>query len=86
MANPGQAAVLDVAQFPSAQIFVKTCTAFFEEIKDLYGSCVLIIILISNCCSTPGRQLEERLNRDYGPGNAHYEALCSQIKQGLQDG
>jgi len=26
------------------------------------------------------------LNKEYGPGNKHYEALCNQIKQGLDDG
>ncbi|GAB7338501.1 hypothetical protein MBLNU457_5252t1 [Dothideomycetes sp. NU457] len=70
MAPQDQAAVLDVARYPSAQTFVQSCIDFFEEIKDL----------------TPGHALEERLNKDYGPGNKHYEALCRHIKQGLRDG
>ena len=36
MARQDQAAVLDVAKYPSAQAFVQTCIDFFEEIKDLY--------------------------------------------------
>jgi len=36
--------------------------------------------------STPGKALEERLNRDYGPGNPYYEDFCTYIKQGLHEG
>ena len=36
--------------------------------------------------STPGKALEERLNRDYGPGNPYYQDFCTLIKQGLQEG
>lgn len=42
--------------------------------------------LISYLPSTPGKELEERLNRDYGPGNPYYEDLCSLVRQGLQEG
>ena len=37
-------------------------------------------------CRTPGHVLEERLNKDYGPGNAYYEDFCSLIRQGLDEG
>ena len=35
---------------------------------------------------TPGKDLETRLNRDYGPGNEYYEDFCRYIKQGLKEG
>lgn len=36
--------------------------------------------------STPGQDLERRLNETYGPGNEHYEDLCRLVKQGLDEG
>ena len=36
--------------------------------------------------STPGKELEKRLNRDYGPGNPYYEDFCKYIKQGWEEG
>ncbi|GKT56235.1 p-hydroxylaminobenzoate lyase [Colletotrichum tofieldiae] len=36
--------------------------------------------------STPGKALESRLNKDYGPGNPFYEDFCAMIKQGLEEG
>lgn len=36
--------------------------------------------------STPGKDLEARLNKDYGPGNPYYEDFCTYIKQGIQEG
>lgn len=35
---------------------------------------------------TPGRALEERLNREYGPGNPLYEEMCEYVRQGLEEG
>jgi hypothetical protein len=35
---------------------------------------------------TPGKDLEARLNTEYGPGNPYYEDFCSYIKEGLKDG
>lgn len=35
---------------------------------------------------TPGKDLETRLNRDYGPGNAFYEDFCRLVKLGVQEG
>ncbi|KAF9772547.1 hypothetical protein IL306_009739 [Fusarium sp. DS 682] len=64
------ATVLDLSVWPTAQAFVNRCTEFLKEVEDL----------------TPGKDLEARLNKDYGPGNPHYEAFCSYIKQGLEEG
>ena len=36
--------------------------------------------------STPGKDLETRLNNEYGPGNEYYEDFCKYIKQGLKEG
>lgn len=35
--------------------------------------------------STPGRDLEQRLNRDYGPGNPYYEDFSRLIRQGIEN-
>ena len=36
--------------------------------------------------STPGKDLEKRLNHEYGPGNPYYEDFCKYIKQGFEEG
>ncbi|KAI1170988.1 p-hydroxylaminobenzoate lyase [Nemania sp. FL0916] len=66
----GQAAVLDLEKWPTAQILVKRCGEFLTEVEDL----------------TPGKELEERLNKDYGPGNGYYDDLCRLVRQGLDEG
>ncbi|KAI0596179.1 p-hydroxylaminobenzoate lyase [Biscogniauxia sp. FL1348] len=68
--EPGQAAVLDLDKYPTAQKLVQRCCEFFEEVEDL----------------TPGQALEARLNRDYGPGSATYSDLSTYIRQGLAEG
>ncbi|UNI17863.1 hypothetical protein JDV02_004177 [Purpureocillium takamizusanense] len=70
MTKPDKAAVLDLDKWPAAQKFVSRCAEFFDEVKNL----------------TPGKDLETRLNRDYGPGNAYYDDFCAYIKQGLAEG
>lgn len=35
---------------------------------------------------TPGKELEARLNRDFGPGNDFYEDFCKYMRQGLREG
>jgi hypothetical protein len=35
---------------------------------------------------TPGKDLERRLNRHYGPGNAFYEDFCDLVKKGIDEG
>jgi hypothetical protein len=42
-------------------------------------------LTISTTCSTPGRELEQRLNRDYGPGNPYYEDFCRLIRHGIEN-
>lgn len=45
--------------------------------------------LLEDCINddrTPGKELEQRLNRDYGPGNEYYEDFCKLIKQGWEEG
>ncbi|KAH8669040.1 p-hydroxylaminobenzoate lyase [Xylariales sp. PMI_506] len=66
----GQATVLDINRYPTAQKLVDRCCEFFAEVEDL----------------TPGKDLEARLNKEYGPGNAYYEDFCRYIKQGLEEG
>ncbi|OAA49673.1 p-hydroxylaminobenzoate lyase [Metarhizium rileyi] len=63
-------AALDVTKYPTAQILVQRCCEFFATVQDL----------------TPGKDLEERLNKDFGPGSAFYEDFCSYIRQGLREG
>ncbi|KAL1865800.1 hypothetical protein VTK73DRAFT_5047 [Phialemonium thermophilum] len=65
-----QSSVLDISKWPTAQKFVARCAEFLNEVQDL----------------TPGKDLEARLNSDYGPGNAYYEDFCSYIRQGLKEG
>ncbi|KID78594.1 uncharacterized protein G6M90_00g044150 [Metarhizium brunneum] len=64
------AAVLDVTKYPTAQKFVERCAEFFTTVQDL----------------TPGKDLEARLNKEFGPGNPFYEDFCTYIKQGLTEG
>ncbi|KAB5516994.1 p-hydroxylaminobenzoate lyase [Coniochaeta sp. 2T2.1] len=65
-----EASVLNIDEYPTAKKFLERCYKFLNEVQDL----------------TPGKDLEARLNRDYGPGNAYYEDLCSLIRQGLKEG
>lgn len=71
MAENGDAAkVLDFERYPTAQKLVARCQEFFKEIKDL----------------TPGKDLEHRLNTEYGPGNLFYEDFCKYVRLGLTEG
>ena len=36
-------------------------------------------------CRTPGKELEARLNTEYGPGTAVYEEFCALIRRGLRN-
>jgi len=64
------AALLNLEEYPTAQEFVKRCHEFFHEVKNI----------------TPGKELEARLNREYGPGNPFYEDFCRYMRQGLKEG
>ncbi|KAJ5727946.1 hypothetical protein N7493_005766 [Penicillium malachiteum] len=52
---------------PNKQKLINRARDFLAEVEEL----------------TPGKELEERLNRDYGPGNAFYEDFCTLIRQGI---
>jgi len=40
----------------------------------------------TNLGRTPGKALEEKLNKEYGPGNPLYEDMCKYVRQGLEEG
>ncbi|KAI1336501.1 p-hydroxylaminobenzoate lyase [Xylariaceae sp. FL0016] len=69
-AAPGAASVLDLEKYPTAQKLVNRCQEFFAAIEDL----------------TPGKDLEARLNKEYGPGNPYYDDLCDLVRKGLSEG
>lgn len=53
--------------------------------------CMLLLRLfmylrLLNICRTPGKELEEHLNANYGQGNLIYEDLCSLTPLGLEEG
>ncbi|CAF9909727.1 hypothetical protein IMSHALPRED_008453 [Imshaugia aleurites] len=68
--NGDQASVIDMSAHPTAQKLNARCAEFFAEVEDL----------------TPGKDLEQRLNTDYGPGTPYYEDFCAYILQGLKEG
>ncbi|KAH7129913.1 p-hydroxylaminobenzoate lyase [Dactylonectria estremocensis] len=70
MACSNSRATLDLLQWPNAQKFVNRCSEFLHEVEDL----------------TPGKELEARLNKDYGPGNPYFDDFCFYIRQGLEEG
>ncbi|EME83707.1 uncharacterized protein MYCFIDRAFT_135839, partial [Pseudocercospora fijiensis CIRAD86] len=61
---------IDLDTHPTAQKLATRAQEFMTEIQNL----------------TPGKDLESRLNRDYGPGTPYYEDFCKYIKQGLAEG
>ncbi|KAK5724161.1 hypothetical protein LTR17_013542 [Elasticomyces elasticus] len=61
---------VDLILYPTAQKLAARSLEFLKEVQNL----------------TPGKELEIRLNRDYGPGNEYYEDFCKYIKQGLEEG
>ncbi|KAJ7504944.1 p-hydroxylaminobenzoate lyase [Mycena galericulata] len=65
-----KASVFDASQYPTAQKLIARCCEFFQEIQDL----------------TPGEDLENRLNRDYGPGTPYYEDFSTLIRAGIAEG
>jgi len=52
---------------PNQQKLIDCAAEFFTEVENL----------------TPGKELEDRLNAEYGPGNRFYDSFISLIKQGL---
>lgn len=61
---------VDMATHPTAQKLAARSLEFLREIQNV----------------TPGKDLEKRLNREYGPGNPYYEDFCKYIKQGWKEG
>jgi len=61
---------VDLATFPAAAKLVERVGEFMQEVQNL----------------TPGKDLERRLNRDYGPGNLFYDDFCSLVKTGIKEG
>ena len=61
---------VDPVKWPNAQSLVDTCGEFFAEIEDL----------------TPGKDLEEFLNKTHGAGTKHYEAISRLMRIGLEEG
>ncbi|OAP65319.1 hypothetical protein AYL99_01291 [Fonsecaea erecta] len=64
------APLLDLEVYPTAKEFVSKCHEFFREVKNL----------------TPGKDLEARLNSEYGPGTPFYEAFAQYMRRGLEEG
>jgi hypothetical protein len=80
---------IDLTLYPTAQKLADRSLEFLQEIQNLYISTPFPSLFLptpNQPPSTPGKALEERLNRDYGPGNPYYEDFCTLIKQGLAEG
>jgi len=87
------AQVLDLNQQPAAKRLVERCCEFFAEVQDLYVALVWTRMTagVQNITqltrsSTPGKDLEDRLNKEYGPGNPYYDDFCTFVRQGLTEG
>lgn len=71
---------------PNLQKLLNRAREFFAEVEDLlvYSSPLHHSIeLISPFIRTPGKDLEIRLNHEYGPGNPSFDDFASLIRQGL---
>ncbi|KAM0709790.1 hypothetical protein Q7P35_003831 [Cladosporium inversicolor] len=66
----GSPSGVDLTSYPSAAKLVQRVGEFMKEVQNL----------------TPGKDLERRLNRNYGPGNAFYEDFCDLVKKGIDEG
>ncbi|MCJ1445828.1 MAG: hypothetical protein MMC23_006333 [Stictis urceolatum] len=64
---------VDLELYPTARKLASRCQEFFSEVENINHR-------------TPGKDLEARLNKDYGPGNAYYDDFCKLVKQGLDEG
>jgi hypothetical protein len=76
---------VDFAKYPTAQKLVAICKQFFSEVDNLYAI-THSHSLLPNKCRTPGKALEEKLNREYGPGNPLYDTMCACVRTGLKEG
>lgn len=80
---------IDLTAYPTAQKLATLSLEFLQEIQNLYHPSPTpssSSIPLTKTSQHPGKALEERLNRDYGPGNRYYEDFCTLIKQGLAEG
>ncbi|KAK7705564.1 hypothetical protein SLS64_007931 [Diaporthe eres] len=55
---------------PNQEKLISQISSFLSEVENL----------------TPGKSLEEHLNKSYGPGTPHYDTLAGLIKTGLDEG
>lgn len=76
---------VDLSKYPTAEALVERASQFFDEVKDMYinnfSSAGYRRLTISR---TPGQELEEYLNENYGPGNPYYEDFCKYVRQGIK--
>ncbi|KXT08948.1 hypothetical protein AC579_10309 [Pseudocercospora musae] len=82
---------VELETHPTAQKLAERAKEFMSEIQNLYDHREIarhphVLPKTDFHPSTPGKELEGRLNREYGPGNPYYEDFCKYIKQGLQEG
>ncbi|KAH6716012.1 p-hydroxylaminobenzoate lyase [Leptodontidium sp. MPI-SDFR-AT-0119] len=61
---------VDIEAHPTAKKLVNRCREFFAEVDNL----------------TPGKALEEKLNRSYGPGTSFYDDISTYVRSGLHEG
>ncbi|KAL2280825.1 hypothetical protein FJTKL_12326 [Diaporthe vaccinii] len=55
---------------PNQEKLISQISSFLSEVENL----------------TPGKSLEDHLNKSYGPGTPHYDTLAGLIKSGLEEG
>ncbi|WPG99001.1 Hypothetical protein R9X50_00180300 [Acrodontium crateriforme] len=63
---------IDMATHPTAKKLLDRSLEFLRQVQNLRV--------------TPGKDLESRLNREYGPGNAYFDDFCTLLKAGLDEG
>ncbi|KAH6671971.1 p-hydroxylaminobenzoate lyase [Halenospora varia] len=68
--DPTANSSVDLEKYPNAKKLVERAHEFFEKIETL----------------TPGKELERKLNAEFGPGNEYYEDFCKYVKIGLDEG
>jgi hypothetical protein len=71
---------------PNLQKFLDRARDFLTEVEDLYVTLLgthLDNALTRDPLSTPGKDLESRLNQEYGPGNQIYDDFAALIRQGV---
>ncbi|RJE25881.1 hypothetical protein PHISCL_01788 [Aspergillus sclerotialis] len=59
----------EASQHPNKLLLLETAREFFAEVENL----------------TPGKNLENHLNKNYGPGTKYYDRFASLIRQGIEN-